>query len=157
MKPFLVYLSAVLLLVAVQSVFFPGVRPDLVLVIVCLYSLKYGTVKGVPFGAAAGFVLDSASGFIIGPNVISKILAVFLINYIRRKFFTWNSILCAVVILGITLVDLLWVYFFMRTFSRLLPMGLISDTAMIQAAYTSAAAFLLYHVVRPEAGVMHNG
>lgn len=150
MKDFLLYILSAFLLIVLQAVLFKGVKPDLILVLVCLFSLKYGNTKGVAFGAVAGLMADSASGFIIGPNIISKSLAAFLINHIRRQFFTWNSLLCTVVIIGIAAIDLMFVYFFIKTFSRMSPATVLSKAAMLQVIYTAAGSFLFYHIIRPD-------
>ncbi|NOZ69491.1 MAG: hypothetical protein GXP46_09695 [Deferribacteres bacterium] len=64
MKKFLLYLAVAYLAVSVQAVFFKGIKPDFVLVLVCFYSLKYGGLKGVTYGALTGLLIDTVNGFL---------------------------------------------------------------------------------------------
>ncbi len=150
MRDILLYVLAAIVLIAIQAVLFQSIKPDLILVLVCLFGLKYGPVKGMAFGAAAGLLLDASSGFIIGPNIISKSAAGALLYFIRPKFYSWNSILCMFVIMGIMVFDLLLVYYYMKTFSSISPAELALKPVLLQAVYTSAASLLLYHIIRPD-------
>lgn len=149
MKDFLLYVLSAFLLISIQAVLFRGVKPDLLLVIVCLYSLKYGGARSLAFGAVAGLLADSASGFLIGPNIISKFIASAVMNFSREKLFSWNSFICMVVITGITVADIIFIYFYTRTFSGIYPADIFSGIAVLQVIYTAAAAFVFYHVIMP--------
>ncbi|MBI4842824.1 MAG: rod shape-determining protein MreD [Nitrospirae bacterium] len=152
MKSFLIYLAALFLLMAFQAVFISGAKPDLPLVLVCFYSLGHGAVLGGAFGALAGFIADSASGFLIGPNLFSKFLAALFIYNFRRKFFVWNAVLCMLFITGITAADMAFIFFYIRMFSGIEPPSLFSLTAALQVVYNSAAALLFYRVIGAEDG-----
>jgi rod shape-determining protein MreD len=157
MRDTLLYVPAAIVLIAIQAVLFKGIKPDLILVLVCIFGLKYGPVKGMAFGAFAGFLLDAASGFMIGPNIIAKSSAGALLYFIRQKFYSWNSILCALVIMGIMIFDLLLVYSYIKTFSSITPAELHLKPVLLQAVYTSAASLLFYQVIRPERGYIKYG
>jgi rod shape-determining protein MreD len=150
MRDIFLYVIAAFILIALQAVLFKGIKPDLVLVLVCLFSLRYGPVKGMAFGAAAGLLLDAASGFIMGPNIISKSAVAVLMNLFRNKFYNWNSLLSAFVIMGMMILDVVLVYFYMRTFSSISPAELHLKPVILQGIYTSAASLLFYHIIRPE-------
>jgi rod shape-determining protein MreD len=150
MKNFILYFLSAFLLLALQAVLFKGVKPDLILVLVCLYSLKYGNMKGAAFGSVAGLMVDSASGLIIGPNIISKLFAALLINFIRHKFFIWNAMIFTALVMGIALIDLTFIYLYIRIFSRITPVSLFSVSSVLQIIYTAAGSFVLYHIVRPD-------
>lgn len=150
MKDFLLYVLAAFLLISLQAVLFKVVKPDLLLVLVCLYSLKYGGAKSMAFGSLAGLMADSASGFLIGPNIISKFFAALAVNFFREKLFRWNSMIGVVVIAGITAADMIFIYFYIRTFSGIYPADIFPGIAVLQIIYTAAAAFVLYRVIMPD-------
>jgi rod shape-determining protein MreD len=110
MKNFLLYLAFAYLALSVQSIFFTGVRPDFVIVLVCCYSLKYGYAKGAAYGALTGLIIDTMGGFILGPNIISKSLAAFIIMIVRGKIFQWSMFANTIMVALLVIVDILIVY-----------------------------------------------
>ncbi len=116
MKKFLLYLLFTYIALSVQAIFFKGIKPDFVLVLVCFYSLKYGHAKGVAYGALSGLIIDVATGFIIGPNIVSKSVAAFLIGSVREKLFNWNIVTNTLLIAILSITDILIVYICHKTF-----------------------------------------
>ncbi len=110
MKNFLLYLAFAYLALSVQAIFFTGVRPDFVIVLVCCYSLKYGYAKGAAYGALTGLIIDTMGGFILGPNIISKSFAVFIIMIVRGKIFQWSMFANTIMVALLVIVDILIVY-----------------------------------------------
>lgn len=110
MMKFLLYLAFAYVALTVQAIFFTGVRPDFVIVLVCIYSLKYGYAKGAAYGALTGLLIDTMSGFILGPHIISKSLAAFLIRMVRGKIFQWNMFVNTIMIALLVMVDIFVVY-----------------------------------------------
>ncbi|MBI4825351.1 MAG: hypothetical protein HY807_02875 [Nitrospirae bacterium] len=154
MKDFLLYTLAAFLLISLQAVLFRVVKPDLLLVLVCLYSLRYGGAKSLAFGSLAGLMADSASGFFIGPNIISKFLAAAAIIFFREKLFRWDSFICVVVISGVTAADIIFIYLYSKTFSSISPAEIFPAVAILEVIYTAAAAFVLYRVIIPDKDFM---
>lgn len=110
MKKFLLYLVFAYIALSVQAIFFKGVKPDFVIVLVCCYSLKYGYTKGAAYGALAGLLIDTTSGFILGPNIISKSLSAVLIRMVRGKIFQWSMLINTIIIALLVVIDILIVY-----------------------------------------------
>ena len=110
MKKFLLYLALAYLALFVQAIFFKGVSPDLVIILVCTYSLKYGYAKGAAYGALTGLIIDTMGGFLLGPNIISKSLAAFLIWMVRGKIYQWSMFANTIMIAFLVIVDILIVY-----------------------------------------------
>ena len=144
MKNFLFYLALAYLALSVQSIFFKGVRPDLVIVLVCTYSLKYGYAKGAAYGALTGLIIDTMGGFLLGPNIISKSLAAFLIRMVRGKIFQWSMLVNTIIIVLLVMVDILIVYLCHEIFLQgafatrlwvILPREIIFTIAASLAAY----------------------
>ncbi len=150
MRAFLFYLFLALLFLSVQATIFKVTKPDFVLVLVCFYSLKYGQTRGVTYGALTGLLIDSASGFILGPNILSKFFIGFMITSIRQKLFQWNIITSTLLIAIFSLADIFLVYICLKTFAGISfvnrPLGIL----IMQIVYTTAVGFMLYPLLNPE-------
>lgn len=150
MKAFLFYFFLALLFLSVQATIFKVTKPDFVLVLVYFYSLKYGRTRGVTYGALTGLLIDSASGFILGPNILSKFLTGFMIISIRQKLFQWNIIISTLLIAIFSLADIFLVYICLKTFAGISfvnrPLGIL----IMQIVYTTAVGFMLYPLLNPE-------
>lgn len=146
MKHFLIYLLFAYLAVAFQAMFFAGVRPDLVIVLVCCYSLKYGYTKGAVYGALAGLLIDTAGGFMLGPNIISKSLAALLIKMIRSRIFEWSMLVNTIVIALLTMIDILIVYLCHEMFLDGSFAGMLWAVSAKEIFFTVVAALFAYNL-----------
>ncbi len=148
MKTLFFYLVLSLLAVVVQStLIFTETRPDIVLVLVCFYSLKYGHIKGMTYGALTGLLIDIANGVILGPNIASKALAGFLIVSMRHKLFHWNALINTVMIAFLSLVDILVVYICLETFTTMSFIEKPWGISIMQIFYTAITGLILYPVI----------
>ncbi len=150
MRAFLFYFFLALLFLSVQATIFKVTKPDFVLVLVCFYSLKYGRTKGVTYGALTGLLIDSASGFILGPNILSKFFTGFMIISIRQKLFQWNIIISTLLIAFFSLADIFLVYVCLKTFAGVSFVNRPLGISIMQIVYTTAAGFILYPLLNPE-------
>ena len=144
MKNFILYLAFAYIALSVQAMFFTGIGPDFVIVLVCCYSLKYGYAKGAAYGALTGLIIDTMGGFILGPHIISKSLAAFLMKMIREQIFEWNMFINTIVVTLLAVIDILIVYlchemFLQGSFTTrlwvILPKEIIFTIAAALAAY----------------------
>lgn len=150
MKKFLLYCVAGYIALSVQSVFFKGIKPDFILVIVCAYALKYGHAKGVAFGAFSGLLLDTASGFILGPNMLSKSLAGFIARTVRENIFNWNITINTIVVALLTVIDIFIISICHKTFSGISFVNRPWKLSVMETFLTVAAALVMYVFLNPE-------
>lgn len=62
--------------------------------------------KATFFGVAVGLIEDCMTGFMIGPNILSKGLAGFISSFVFRDiFFLWESSLGGIVLCLLTMAD----------------------------------------------------
>jgi rod shape-determining protein MreD len=141
---FLLYIFFAYLALALQAIFFKGIKPDFVLVLVCFYSFKYGQARGTTYGALAGLLMDIASGFIIGPHIISKVLAALLIAKLRENIFQWNITVNTVVLTILSIMDVFIVYICFETFSKMSFSNRPWGISVMGVIYTIIAALALY-------------
>ena len=146
MSTFLLYIFFAYLTLTLQAVFFKGIKPDFVLVLVCFYSFRYGQAGGITYGVFAGLLMDAASGFIIGPNLISKALAGFLTATLKENIFQWNRTVNTILIALLSIVDILIVYICFETFLKMSFHNRPWGISIMGVIYTIIAAFVLYPV-----------
>lgn len=149
MKKFLIYLFFAYAALAVQSLFFTGTKPDLVLVLVCVFSLKFGQFNGVVYGTVTGLLVDAAGGLIIGPNIISKSVAAFLIRSVRNNLFQWNIYVHTLMIMILSVLDIFLVYLCFEFFSKISFSNRPWTIPVVQVLYTSVASIVLYRFLKP--------
>ena len=159
MKNFLLYLVFAYLALSVQAMFFKGIRPDLVIILVCTYSLKYGYAKGAAYGAFTGLIIDTMGGFILGPNIISKSLAALLIRMVRGKIFQWSMLVNTIMIALLVMFDILIVYLCHEIFlegSFATRLWVISPKEIIFTIAAALAAYNLFSLDR-DSGLREDG
>ena len=150
MKKLLLYLIFAYIALSSQAIFFKGVKPDFVLVLVCFYSLKYGQLKGVIYGALTGLLIDTAGGFILGPHIISKSLAAFLIRSVKENIFHWNVMINTLMIAILSIVDILVVYLCIEVFSGISLDNMPWKIYIMGIIYTVVASLAGYAFLKPE-------
>ncbi len=109
MKPW-VYLGSVLCLYLVETSLFSsltvwGVRPDLVLVLVCAVGLHRGLRDGAIAGFLAGLLLDLGEGQLIGLGAVTKALAGAGAGLIGQTLFGTNALVPALVLLCASVLE----------------------------------------------------
>lgn len=147
MKAFLLYLTIALLTIVIQATLFTGIKPDLVLVLICFYSLKFGRIRGMTYGVLTGLIIDSVNGFILGPHMLSKGLAGFIAVSIREKFFGWNLFLNTMLIFFLSILDNIAVYVSLQTFTTIPLAERTWTPLLLQVLYTVVAGMILYPLV----------
>jgi rod shape-determining protein MreD len=146
MKLFLIYIFFAYLAAAVQGLFFHGIKPDLVLVLVCFYSDLDQRPHYAAYGAVTGLLLDTASGFIIGPNILSKVIVAYLARTVRNNLFQWNIIISTSMIVIFSVVDILVTDACLETFSKISFVNRSWSVSVVGTVYTGIAAMILYPV-----------
>jgi rod shape-determining protein MreD len=151
MKIFIFYLFLAFLALSLQaSPLFHGARPDLILILVACYSLKYGQLRGTAFGVVAGFLFDSASGSVMGPHMLSKAIAGYLIPSIRQQLIQWNIIIHILIIVFFSVAEIVLHYVCFETFSGISLSGRPLMISMKQVLLTALSGIILYFPFNPE-------
>lgn len=149
MKAFGYYLVMAFALMSFQSLFFRGIKPDFVIILVSFYALRYGQFRGVVFGVVTGLVLDSASGFVMGPNILSKSVAAFLVTTVRHKIFFWNSLIHAGIIAVASILDIVIIRICLQTFMDISYSYRSISVAFFQIVLTSVISLFTYPLLEP--------
>ncbi len=88
-----------------QYATFGGVRPDLILLLVCLVGLFFGRQRGLMLGALAGLIQDCLSGGVFGLNTLSKSLIGFATGVLQRHVGLHYRLLQALLVALLTAFD----------------------------------------------------
>lgn len=152
MKTFLLYIFIALFALSLQASIFQGIKPDFILVIVCFYSLKYGQLRGMGYGALTGFMVDFAGGFIIGPNVFTKSITGFLFAMVRQKMFFWNAALNTTLIALCSIIDVLLIRICLETFLGISFDRRSLEISIMQVIYTALTGLITYPLFKLREG-----
>ncbi len=144
MKLFFIYIVLAYLAAAMQGLFFHGIKPDLILVLVCFYSTMERQTHYAAYGALTGLMLDVASGFVIGPNLLSKVIVAYLARKVRDNLFQWNIIIITCMIAILSVVDIVVTNAILETFTEMSFVNRSWSISVMGTVYTGISAMLLY-------------
>ena len=150
MKNGIYYIFLLYVALAAQAIFFTGIKPDFVLIIVCYYSLKYGRTKGVCYGAFAGLLIDTVNGFILGPHMLSKLLAGFFLKTVKENLFQWNIYINTIAMVLFSFINIMVVYMCLDFFSDVSLVNRTIGTSALEILYTVVVSLVLYPFFKPE-------
>jgi len=84
--PLLLFIPILLLQVLVVPYLeLNGIVPDLVLILLVFYTLKYGQLYGIILGFVLGACIDFSTGSILGSSMFTKTLAAFIAGYFYNE------------------------------------------------------------------------
>ena len=145
------------LALCVQAILFKGIKPDLVLVLICFYSLRQGQMRGLAYGAFSGLLIDTVSGFVLGPHMISKSIAGYFIGTLKEQLFQWNFIISTFLIIVFSVANIFLVYFIFETFSKVSFVNRSFELSVLEVIYTIIASLVLYPLFKPAQEGLGNG
>ena len=147
---FFKYILAAIIFISIQAVFFKGIKPDLVLVLVFFYSLKCGSIKGMAYGTVTGIMIDSANGVIFGPNILSKMFIGYIMSSIRQRLFQWNFFSSVMMVVICSAFDILIIHVCYEIFPGISFMSRPMNIPLLQALYTAGFSLLAYPFLNSE-------
>lgn len=123
-----------------------GIVPDLILILVVFYTLKYGQLYGIILGFILGGVTDFSTGSILGSSMFTKTLSSFIAGYFSNENQT-SSIFKSPLFLGIVFLSSLVnaiAYSLIVNFDISLNIfTLIFDEGFLPAVYTTIIASIV--------------
>jgi rod shape-determining protein MreD len=122
-----------------------GVIPNLTVLLVYYAGIRYGENRGLMAGVLIGYLEDSLSYSIIGPNLLSKaVIGYFSAFFVTGGFFRWTIMFGIVAVSAMILADNTMV-FLLRTIFDKMPLS-FSDFLFItimQAVMSGPAGIFL--------------
>jgi rod shape-determining protein MreD len=104
------------------------VSPNFITVLVYYAGITKGGLGGLFLGSIIGFIDDSLSGNLLGPNLLSKGMVGYFASFMSGSFFRWTPLLGAIGIGVLTIIDNT-IVFITRSFFDQMP------TTMKSAAF----------------------
>lgn len=139
--PVLVIQTTVIPLISVN-----GIVPDLILILLVFYSLKYGQIYGTILGFVYGFLFDLITGSLLGSAMLSKTIAGFVAGYFsnenKREVYL-KSYIFSLIVLLCTLIDTIVYSFFSTIDLSKSILVLFFEQAMMPALYTAVISIIV--------------
>jgi len=142
---YVIWAIIVLLAFLVQgSISFMHIKPNLTALLVCSMGLKRGEIPGMFFGTFVGLIEDSLSGFLLGPNMLSKGLIGYLSSSLYSRLFIWTPLLGVINIFSLTFLDSSLVFMLRSIFDKIpVTVGSALFIIMIQSIVNAPAGIFL--------------
>ncbi|MCF8260541.1 MAG: rod shape-determining protein MreD [Melioribacteraceae bacterium] len=127
------------------------VGPDLLLILLCYYSIKYGHTYGALAGFIMGAIFDLASGGALGSMMFAKTLSGFLAGYFcdenkfKERTFTLTF---SIIIFGIAIVDSFIFTLLSSTTANISLINLLFRHNILSALFTAAVSLPLILITR---------
>jgi rod shape-determining protein MreD len=87
LKGAIIIVALVIQLTLINSVTILGMKPDLIMVVVVVFSLRKGEKEGIISGFASGLLQDFFSTSLLGINALAKTVIGFTCGIIKEKIF----------------------------------------------------------------------
>lgn len=144
-----IYILISIIAIVIQTTLFSAwpfltVVPDLVLVLVVLFSLINGPSFGLKFGFFAGLGLDLLIGEMIGLGALTKMIIGLAVGLGARRFYKENYIIPLVSVIVATLVDQCLYAVGMVIFAVPVPITVIIENFLPLVIYNGILCLLLY-------------
>ncbi len=139
-------LFALLLQTTVFSVWpFLRAAPDMILVLVVIFSLLNGPSFGVKFGFMAGLALDLLIGEMIGLNAITKAVIGLSVGFGSRRFYKENYFIPFLSVIVGSIIDQLLYLLFMMIFGLSVPWSMAFRQVILpMSIYNGGLSLLIY-------------
>ncbi|NLH30794.1 MAG: rod shape-determining protein MreD [Firmicutes bacterium] len=146
----LIYTIIIILALVIQTTVFAAssvfaVVPDLILVLVVLFSLINGPGFGAKFGFLAGLGLDLFVGQMIGLNAVTKMMIGAVVGLMALRFYKENYVVPLASVLVATLADQLLYGLGMAFFGVPVPVRYLLEQVLLPLLlYNGILSLLLY-------------
>lgn len=105
----IIFFSAILQLAVFSNIFFWGLGPNILLLLVIFWVIRDGFEGTLFQDILAGFVLDLVTFSVVGTNVAAFLLVAFLISFISKRFLVvarnWRIFILTITIIFATLAN----------------------------------------------------
>ncbi|QWR78612.1 rod shape-determining protein MreD [Candidatus Magnetomonas plexicatena] len=140
----LFWVSLISLAMAFDRAGFLNFKLNLTMLLVYYMGLKWPESKAVLWSAGVGFIEDSLSLRIIGPNMLSKCSVIFITSFFRSGIFNFTPLLNSLLSFAFTIVDGFIVYFSLSVFdTRPVDISTAIDSIMFQSLINGVLGYFV--------------
>jgi rod shape-determining protein MreD len=138
-KGAIIVVALLIQLTLINAITILGIKPDLIMVVVVIFSLLKGEKEGTISGFASGLLQDIFSTGLLGINALAKTVVGFTCGILREKIFHEHILFLIPVITFIaSFIQSILIFFLLRTFG--IEYNLIwslKQVALPEALYSS--------------------
>ncbi|MGB6607356.1 MAG: rod shape-determining protein MreD [Atribacterota bacterium] len=149
LKSAIIVVVLLIQLTLINSITILGLKPDLILVVVVIFSLLKGEKEGTISGFASGLLQDIFSTGLLGINALVKTVIGFTCGILREKIFHEHILFLIPVITFIaSFIQSILIFFLLRTFG--IEYNLIwslKQVALPEALYSSLLSPFIFLVI----------
>ena len=149
LKGAIIVVALLIQLTLINSITILGLKPDLILVVVVIFSLLKGEKEGTISGFASGLLQDIFSTGLLGINALVKTVIGFTCGILREKIFHEHILFLIPVITFIaSFIQSILIFFLLRTFG--IEYNLIwslKQVALPETLYSSLLSPFIFLVI----------
>ena len=149
LKSAIIVVALLIQLTLINSITILGLKPDLIMVVVVVFSLLKGEKEGAISGFASGLLQDIFSTGLLGINALVKTVIGFTCGILREKIFHEHILFLIPVITFIaSFIQSILIFFLLRTFG--IEYNLIwslKQVALPEALYSSLLSPFIFLVI----------
>ncbi|MEO5355891.1 MAG: rod shape-determining protein MreD [Nitrospirae bacterium YQR-1] len=143
-REYLFWLSLTALAMAVDRAGFLNLKLNLTLLLVYYMGIKWPESKAFLWASGIGFIEDSLSLRIIGPNMLSKSSVIFIASFFKTGIFNFTPLLNALLSFAFTIVDGVVVYSSLSVFdTRPVDISTAIDNIMFQSLINAVSGYFV--------------
>jgi len=149
LKGAIIVIALLIQLTLINSITILGIKPDLIIIIVVIFSLLKGEKEGAISGFASGLLQDIFSTGLLGINALVKTVIGFTCGVLKEKIFHEHILFLIPVITFIaSFIQSILIFFLLRTFG--IEYNLIwslKQVALPEALYSSLLSPFIFLVI----------
>jgi rod shape-determining protein MreD len=139
--PLLLIQTTIVPLIAIN-----GVIPDLILILLVFYALRYGQIYGTVLGFVYGFLFDVITGSLIGSTMLAKTLSGFVAGYFynenKQEQYIKSLFFCLIVLLCGVIDSVVYSFFSTIDFNSNVLL-LVFEQGMLPGFYTAVISLIV--------------
>jgi len=139
LKGAIIVVALLIQLTLINSITILGLKPDLIMVVVIIFSLLKGEKEGAISGFASGLLQDIFSTGILGINALAKTVVGFICGILKEKIFHEHILfLIPVITFVASLIQNILIFFLLRAFGIEYSLAWsLKQVALPEALYSS--------------------
>lgn len=149
LKGAIIVVALLIQLTLINSITILGLKPDLIMVVVVVFSLLRGAKEGTVSGFASGLLQDIFSTGLLGMNALAKTVIGFFCGIIKEKIFREHILFIIPVITFIaSFIQSILMFLLLRAFG--IEYGLawsLKQVALPEALYSSLLSPFIFLVI----------
>lgn len=149
LKATIIVVALVIQLTLINSITILGLKPDLIMVVVIVFSLLNGTKEGIISGFASGLLLDIFSTGLLGINALVKMVIGFTCGALKEKIFYEHILfLIPLVTFVSSFLQSILVFFLLHAFGiEYSLVWSVNRVALPEALYSSLLSPFIFLVI----------